>query len=61
MQNERQATIKRAVIFLSLLVLNVVGIYLYYYVLIFNTVETGKVYASIEVNGGSFKVQTLKY
>ncbi|MCT4590955.1 MAG: hypothetical protein N4A71_24235 [Carboxylicivirga sp.] len=61
MQNERQATIKRAVIILSLLVLNVVGIYLYYYVLIFNTVETGKVYASIEVNGGSFKVQTLKY
>lgn len=61
MLNERKATIKRAIIISTLLILNVLGIYLYYYVLIFNSIEKGKVYGESIFNGGRYEIYTLKY
>ncbi|TRX66009.1 hypothetical protein [Carboxylicivirga sp. M1479] len=60
-RNERMWFIKRTIIISSLLILNVVGIYLYYYVLVFNSIETGKVYGESTFNGGRYEIYTLKY
>lgn len=59
--NERKAFIIRTIIIITLLLGNLVGIYLYYYVLIFKSVEPGKVYGESTFNGGRYEVHTLKY
>lgn len=59
--NERKAFIIRTIIILTLLIGNLVGIYLYYYVLVLKSVEPGKVYGESTFNGGRYEVYTLKY
>ncbi len=59
--NERKSFIIRTAIILTLLIGNVVGIYLYYYVLVFNAIGPGKVYGESIFKSGQYKVNTVKY
>ncbi len=60
-KKERQSFLTRAILISALLIVNVIVIYLYYYVLVFNTIEPGKVYGESTFNGGRYEVYTLKY
>ncbi|MCU4157644.1 hypothetical protein J1N10_16830 [Carboxylicivirga sp. A043] len=60
-KEERRKFQLRTIIISSLLVLNVLGIYLYYYVLVFNAIAPGKVYGESTFNGGRYEIYTLKY
>lgn len=58
--DKRKNTI-RSIIIAGLLIINVLVVYLYYYVLIFNSVEIGEVYGESTYNGGQYEIYTLKY
>ncbi|MCG8578761.1 MAG: hypothetical protein MI866_02525 [Bacteroidales bacterium] len=60
-KEERRKFRLRTIIISSILVLNVVVIYLYYYVLIFNAIAPGKVYGESIFTGGRYEIYTLKY
>ncbi|MBS2213229.1 hypothetical protein KEM09_17580 [Carboxylicivirga mesophila] len=60
-QKERKAFITRTILISTILIAAVTGTYLYYFVLVFNAIEHGKVYGESTVKGGRYEVYTLKY
>jgi len=61
MSREKKYFLLRTIGITLFLLLNVVAVYLYYYVLVFNSIEAGKVYGDSTFNGGRYEVYTLKY
>lgn len=58
---EKRRFLIRTISISALLIINVLIIYLYYYVLVFNSIEMGKVYGDSTFNGGRYEIYTLKY
>ncbi|GEM_PF-6490326 len=58
---DKKKNLRRAILISSMLIINVLVIYLYYYVLIFKSIEHGKVYGESTFNGGRYEIYTLKY
>ncbi|WP_439183268.1 hypothetical protein [Carboxylicivirga taeanensis] len=60
-QKQQSSGITRALVISLLLITNLIVIYLYYYVLVFYSVESGKVYGESTYKDGQYEIYTLKY